>query len=136
MALPQISRKNIYALCVVVSIVLIFIYAFSKTNYIWTSETTQYFIFNAFWAVVVIFVDKFFHEKLQTEHDDLKTKIDKIKGKLVTEDETIRVDCIRLILNGRDEEISAEKAKASVEAQIGRTDPVRVNTPINLNYQE
>ena len=120
-----ITRKNLYGLFALLSVVAILIYALAKTNYIWTDKTIDYLFFNAFWAVVVVLLDKYFNEKLQIEFNEIKSKFDKIRGVLVTDKDVIKTESIRLIINGVDDEISAIKAKRSLENKISEKDSVK-----------
>jgi hypothetical protein len=129
------SRKNIYCISTVIAVLIMIIWAFSKTDYKWTSKTAEYLFFNAFWAVVVVLIDKFFHEQLQSEYNELKTKLDKVKGLIVTDEKMIKIENIRLVLNGKDDEISAIKANSIMDKKISETDSVKKPGRVKLSLE-
>ncbi|KKP88321.1 hypothetical protein A2456_03330 [Candidatus Nomurabacteria bacterium RIFOXYC2_FULL_36_19] len=130
-----LTWKNIYLLSALISVFLIVLWAFIKTNCQWTNETIEYIFSNAFWAAVIILLDKFFHEKLKTKHDELKTKIDKLKGLIFTNESEVKIESIRLILSGDDEYVSASKAASAVKRQIEEKDPISKPGVVKLTLE-
>ncbi len=129
------SRKNVYGFAAILATLFIVIHAFSTTDYKWTSKTTENLFFNAFWAVVVVLLDKFFHEQLQSEYSRLKTKIDKVKGLIIADEKMIKTENIRLVLNDKDDEMSAIKAKSIMDKKISEKDSVKKPGHVNLSLE-
>jgi hypothetical protein len=110
-----LTRKNIYGLSLFVVPFLILVGALIKTNYQWTSDTNQYLFFNPFWAVFVVLLDKFFQEKLQSECDELKIKVNKLKAVLNDGSDKHDTDYLLTIIEERDNDLSQERASKYVQ---------------------
>ena len=128
----SLTRKNVYGLLSIVAILVIVLYAFAKTNNTWTSETAEYLFFNPFWAVVVVFVDKFFHEKLQGEYDIFKIKISKLKAVLNDGKDIHDSSYLLSIIEGVDDDMSTKTALRHVQERDKKVDSVKeeINSPI------
>ena len=128
-----VTKKHLYGTGLLFVVMSIIGYAFSKTSWTYTYDTTYYLIFNAFWAVAIVLIDKFFHEDTREELETLRVKINKIRGMTIQDTKTIAIDSIRSVLDGTDEKISAVKAKNFMEKKISDANPLSSSKPVNLN---